>query len=178
MDPNHTDIIFAVRRNGIVDVHGRFDKASGTMQFDNARPENSSVTVTIETPSLSMLVPQLEAEMKEPGAFDVTTFPQASFVSTKVTRTGPTTGAMTGDMTIKGVVKPVTFQITFNGTAENLIGFHATTTIRRTDFNIGAPASRKSDVPFDQEVANDVLITVDTQFMKPRNAPPPPAGDK
>ena len=68
-------------------------------------------------------------------------YPQITFTSTEVTRTGDTTGTVTGDLTFLGQTQPVTLDVTFNGVANvpwfgtrDIIGFDAVTTINRSEF--------------------------------------------
>src|ERR1700760_1082069 len=49
MDLKHTMIVFAIRHLGITDYYGRFEKYSGTLNFNPAAPEKSAVDVTIDT---------------------------------------------------------------------------------------------------------------------------------
>jgi polyisoprenoid-binding protein YceI len=68
----------------------------------------------------------------------------ARFVSTKVVTSGET-AKVTGDFTLNGVTRPVTLDVHFYGAGKlpaamggkDNIGFHATGTIRRSDFGLG-----------------------------------------
>ena len=97
--------------------------------------------------------------------FDAAKFPQATFVSTAVQRTGPTAGKMTGDLTIHGVTKSVTFDVTFNGGAPSpmgpayYLGFHATATIKRSDFGL-------DKMVWNSFVGDDVKLTIEALFLK------------
>lgn len=93
-------------------------------------------------------------------------FPQATFKSTKVERTGANTGRMTGDLTLRGVTKPVTFDVTFNGGLASPmggagydLGFHATTVIKRSDFGL-------TSMGWSDFVGNDVKLTIEALFVQ------------
>ena len=75
--------------------------------------------------------------------FDVATYPLMTFKSTKI-EAGPN-GALTiaGDLSFHGVTKPVTLNAKFEGSIKDQkgrthIGFSATTSFDRTDWNLGA----------------------------------------
>src|SRR5258707_2864958 len=115
VEPRHTQVLFAIAHFGLTDYYGRFEKASGTLNFNPGAPEKSSVSVTIDTSSASVASNELLGEIAGAEVLDSGKFPTATFTSTSVARTGPNSGKMTGDLTLHGVTKPVTFDITFNG---------------------------------------------------------------
>ncbi|HUO90955.1 MAG TPA: YceI family protein [Rhizomicrobium sp.] len=166
LETRHTQVIFAIPHFGITDYYGRFEKMSGTLNFNPSAPEKSSVSVTIDTSSASVMSSQLAGELVGPSVFDSANFPTATFKSTSVERTGPTTGKMTGDLTIHGVTKPVTFDVTFNGglpapmgAAAYDIGFHATTVIKRSDFGL-------DKMIWTSVVGDDVKLTIEAMFTQ------------
>ena len=82
---------------------------------------------------------------------DAAKFPNATFKSTRVQAAGTNQLTVEGDLTVKGVTKPVTLDVTLNGAGEHpmrkvpAIGFDATTTLKRSDFGLGAYAPAVSD---------------------------------
>jgi polyisoprenoid-binding protein YceI len=142
IDPNHTQIIFAIPHEGLSTFYGRFSKVSGSLSgFDPAAPEKGALTVTIDMTGIQTHVDELDSELKD--VFHVTKFPTATFTGASIAKTGDNTGTVTGNLTLNGVTKPVTLNITFNG-GRNApipfqpyrIGFDATATIHRADFGI------------------------------------------
>jgi polyisoprenoid-binding protein YceI len=143
LDPRHTQIQFAIAHLGITDFLGRFDKAAGTLSFNASNPEKSSVSIAIDLTTLDTQNKPLNSELMGPDILDVSKASEATFKSTSIVRSGTNTGKITGDLTIKGITKPVTLDATFNGTTTDpfapkttLIGFHATTIVKRSDFNM------------------------------------------
>jgi polyisoprenoid-binding protein YceI len=71
-----------------------------------------------------------------------------TFVSTAVEVTGEKTAKITGDLTLNGVTKPVVLDAVLNNQTDAYplppfegkpaLGFSATTTLLRSDFNLGA----------------------------------------
>jgi polyisoprenoid-binding protein YceI len=96
--------------------------------------------------------------------FDATKYPTATFKSTSVTRTGANTGTITGDLTLHGVTKSVTLDATFGGlttdpfSGADDIGFHATATVKRTDFGL-------TGMVWESVVGDDVKLTIEAMFQ-------------
>lgn len=166
LDQRHAMVIFAIPHFGITDYYGRFEKVSGTLTFNPTAPEKSAVDVKIDMASANVMNSALVTELAAPNVFDTRDFPQATFKSTAVTRTGPNIGKMTGDLTLRGVTKPVTFDVTFNGglmspmggNGYNL-GFHATTVIKRSDFGMTA-------MDWSNFVGDEVKLTIEALFVQ------------
>ena len=103
------------------------------------------------SPASNTGVPALDTHLKSPDFFDADKFPTATFKSTKVEQTSPTTAKVTGDLTIHGVTKPVTLNVTLNKEdihpmmKKDDAGFTATGSILRSDFGIGNYVPMVSD---------------------------------
>jgi polyisoprenoid-binding protein YceI len=142
IDPNHTQIIFAIRHEGLSTFYGRFSKISGGLTFDPASPQTSGLNVAIDMTGIQTHVDALDKELED-DVFHAGKYPTATFVSTGITTTGDNTGTVTGNLTLNGITKPVTLNITFNGGRNSpipfqpyRIGFDATGTIHRADFGL------------------------------------------
>jgi len=166
VEPRHTQVVFATSHFGLTDFYGRFNKVSGTLNFDSANPSNSTVSITIDTTSIDTPNAQLNSELQAPAILDSAHVPGATFKSTSVTRTGPNSGRIVGDLTIKGVTKSVTLDVTYNGGLKSpmggnsfLIGFHGTTTIRRSDFNM-------TGVMWSSLVGDEIKLTIEALFFQ------------
>jgi len=135
LDPVHTQVLFFADHLGYSRSEGEFLKFSGTYQFDPADWSTASVDVTIDTTSLSMDDAAWDKHLKSPDFFNVEKYPQMTFRSKRVEKTGENTGRIQGDLTILGVTKPVTLEVRFNKAAEFPMikkfksGFSATSTI-------------------------------------------------
>lgn len=165
IETHHTQVIFAIPHLGITDYYGRFEKVSGTLNFNSGTPEKSSVSVSIDTASANVMSSEVLGQLVGPTVFDAAKFPTATFKSTSLVRTGPTTGKMTGDLTIHGVTKPVTFDVTFNGGLKAPIGnaydlgFHATAIIKRSDFGL-------DKMMWNSFVGDVVKLTIEAMFLQ------------
>jgi len=161
VDAKHTQVLFSIMHQGLTDYHGRFDRISGSLTFDSRQPERSAVAITIDTTTLDTTSDKLNDTLKT--VFRTQQFPTAVFKSTSNTRTGPDTGRITGLLTIRDVTKPVVLDATFNGGGKTplstgySLGFHATGTIRRSDFDL-------SHMIWSGFVSDDVRLTIEAQF--------------
>jgi polyisoprenoid-binding protein YceI len=145
IDPVHTNILFIADHLGYSRMIGQFQEFSGEFTFDGQTVENSAVSVTIRTASVDTDDQARDDHLRSPDFFNAAEFPEMSFASTAIERTGDKTGKITGDLTLLGVTKPVTLEVTFNQKAPHplpqysgveVAGFSATTTIKRSDFGM------------------------------------------
>jgi polyisoprenoid-binding protein YceI len=179
IDPRHTQVFFTYSHNQYSNLSARLNEASGTLEFDPAKPGNSSISIELPISSLSTGVPGLDDHMKSADFFDAEKFPKASFKSTKVAVKDATHFDLTGDLTIKGVTKPATFAVTVNHIGENprrktpMAGFEATATIKRAEFGIDNMLGVTGD---------EIRLRVSMEASVPAaegapgaNPPPPPA---
>ena len=142
VDPAHTQVVFGVSHMGFTTYYGRFANASGTLDLSSKNPGSSQLQVEVPTDTVSTASDKLNGELKGAQWFDAPKYPEISFKSLKVTRTGQDTAQVTGDLTLHGVTKPVTLAVHFNGAGINpldkkyTVGFRATGTIRRSEFGM------------------------------------------
>ncbi|MFM6854509.1 MAG: YceI family protein [Sphingopyxis sp.] len=161
-DAGHTLVGWRVNHFGFNDYFGQFGNATGTLVLDTATPANSRVDMTIPVNGLSAANAQLITHMLSADFFDVAAHPTARFVSRHVMVDG-TRATIHGDLTIKGQTHPVALNAEFVGAGTNpfnqkqTVGFHATTTIKRSEFGLGY------GIPL---VSDDVQLTITTAFEK------------
>lgn len=142
VEPNHTQIVFGVSHFGFTTYYGQFRETSGTLTLDPAKPADSKLDVAVKIGSVSVQSPKLEGELKSDAWLDAGKFPEATFKSTKVTKTGASAATVVGDLTLHGVTKPVTLEVTYVNAGPNPLnkaytaGFEAKGKIKRTDFGV------------------------------------------
>jgi polyisoprenoid-binding protein YceI len=115
---------------------GAFNDFSGQIDYAG-NPEQSRVSITMKTDSLTTDTPDLTKHLKTADFFDVAKFPEASFVSTSI-KPGGEKGAshtITGNLTLHGVTKAVTFPATITVTPD-VATVDSTFSINRKDFGI------------------------------------------
>ncbi len=144
LDAAHTQVSFSIERFGFNHVLGQFDSVAGEVVLDQASPERSAVTATIQTASLSAGLALRDEHLRSERWLNAAAFPTMTFRSTAVRRTGENTADVTGDMNIHGVTQPAILHVTLNrvGALPNNqrtgAGFTATATISRAAFGIAA----------------------------------------
>src|SRR5215203_3018066 len=84
IDKNHADLLFSIDHAGFTHKHGSFRDFGGSLQYDDARPENSKVEVTVQTASLDTAHPGRDQDLKSEKFFDTSKYPEMHFESTKV----------------------------------------------------------------------------------------------
>lgn len=145
LDPNHTQVRFTWNHFGFSNPGASFDIEKGTLHWDADDPEKSSVKVIIPVASLDTRVPALDAKLKSVDFFDADKYPTITFTSTGVQRDGESRHyRIDGKLTIHGTTRPATLRATLNKVGEHpmlqapAIGFDATTTVKRSNFGLGA----------------------------------------
>lgn len=163
VEPGHTQAVFSLSHFGFTEYSGMFSGASGTLDLDPANPRADRLDVSVPVSSVLTTSPKLNDELKGAQWFDTARFPDARFVSTAVTRTGPAAASVAGDLTLHGVTRPVVLAVRFVGSGvnpldkSNTVGFSATTTIRRSAFGVS------QYVPM---VGDDVRLTIAGAFVR------------
>ncbi|HSQ61326.1 MAG TPA: YceI family protein [Acidobacteriota bacterium] len=139
IDTSHSSVGFSVRHI-FSKVPGSFDKFSGQIDYDPAKPEASSVKVEIEAASINTKNERRDSHLRSADFFEVEKHPTLSFQSTKVVKGEGNALSVEGNLTMKGVTKPVTLAVTFLGATDPKpgarAGFEATTTVNRKDYGI------------------------------------------
>jgi polyisoprenoid-binding protein YceI len=105
----HLQFVCAHRRAEKPDPRtGTFAKFTGQAEVDAAAKSLKSLSIDIETNSLSTEFGKLTSHLKSQDFFDTREHPKASFKSTKITAgTKPGEYTITGDLTLHGVTKPI-----------------------------------------------------------------------
>ncbi|MFC5743078.1 YceI family protein [Dyella tabacisoli] len=165
LDPAHTNVLFSWSHFGYSNPSANFGLGDGTLVFDEKNPAKSSVEVTLPLANLDTHVTKLDEHLKKPDFFDADKFPTATFKSTKVQPLGGGKFKVTGDLTVHGVTKPVVLDAKLNKSGEHpmlkqqAIGFDATTSLKRSDFGIGA---------YVPNVGDEIKIRITTEGAVPK----------
>ena len=144
IDPSHTVVLASWSHFGYSHPSANFAGAQGTLVYDARNVAASRVDVTLPLSGLDTFVPKLDEHLKSAEFFDASKYPQITFRSTRTSTAGPHRLKVVGDLTVHGVTRPAVLDVVFNKAAlnpmmkANVIGFDATTTIKRSDFGIAA----------------------------------------
>jgi polyisoprenoid-binding protein YceI len=164
LDPSHSQIVFSYDHLGYSRTTGMFSGFEGTIVMDAADPAASNVSVSFPASSLITGWPAREAHFLTEDFFGADANPLVTFTSTSIEVTGEKTGLITGDLTLNGITKSVVLDATLNQMGDHPMaklpwaGFNATTTLLRSDFDMGQFA------PF---VGDEVTIDISIEAMVP-----------
>lgn len=139
----HASINFAIQHLGYSVLTGRFDKFDGEFTYDPAKPEASTVKVTIDTTSVNSNHAERDKHLRSGDFLNVEKFPTATFVSKSVNVDADDKGEfdIIGDLTLNGVTKSVTIEVEKVGEGKDpwggyRAGFSGETEIKLKDFNV------------------------------------------
>ncbi|MBL8352907.1 MAG: polyisoprenoid-binding protein [Burkholderiaceae bacterium] len=111
IDPTHTFAIFEVDHFATTTNRGRFDKKSGTVQFDKTA-KTGKVELTIETASINTGTAAFDKHLVSKDFFNAAEFPTAKFVADKFSFNGDKVSEVSGSLTLLGKTNPVTLKAT------------------------------------------------------------------
>jgi polyisoprenoid-binding protein YceI len=166
-DKAHSTIGFQVRHL-FSTVPGKFDDFTGTINYDEANPENSSVEVTIKTASVNTGVKMRDDDLRSPNFFDAAKYPEITFKSKSVKMTGNNTADVTGDLTMHGVTKEAVLKVELLGKGAGMkpgsvvSGWNAATALKRTDYGL----TWNKVIEGTQVVGDDVKIDLNVEADK------------
>ena len=152
IEPDYAQVVFRWSHLGFSNPGAQFSQGQGTLEFDPADPTRASVKITIPLSTLNTGVPALDEHLRSEDFFEVAKFPTATFHSTRVEQgAGKNRLRVTGELNLHGITKAVTLDVTVLKVGSNprtelpTVGFDATTTLKRSDFGLGAYVPQVSD---------------------------------
>ena len=134
--------------------------------FDQENPANSSVSVSMPTKSMFTGWEARDGHFMSADFFGADDEDLITFTSTSIEVTGEKTAKSTGDLTMNDITKSVVLDANLNQTGAfpfgpnqgtPWAGFDATTTLKRSDFGLGAFAPAASD---------EVEVTISLEAQK------------
>ena len=139
-DKAHSSLGFQIRHL-FSNVTGKFDDFTGTIQYDEANPEQSSVEVTIKTASIDTGVKMRDDDLRSPNFFDAKKYPEITFKSKSVKAIDKNNFEVTGDLTMHGVTKEVILKVELVGKGVGVkgsivSGWDATAAVKRSEFGL------------------------------------------
>lgn len=168
IDPDHSVASFVVRHMMITDIRGTLTGITGTIFFDAAEIERSSVEASLPVAGISTGNKKREEHLMSADFFEAERYPTITFRTTKVEKIGSNRGKISGDLTMRGITRPIVMEAEYFGPVksppelggETTLGFTASLRVNREDFGI------MWNVPFDKGnlvVGKEVDITLDIE---------------
>lgn len=179
-DKAHSFIGFKVKHMGLIEVPGFFRDFTGTVKYDETDVTKSSVEFTAKVTSVDTGVTGRDNHLRTKDFFEVDTYPEMTFKSTKVEKKG-TSFIVTGDLTMKGVTKSVAipFDITGflpgNERSGPRMGITGETTLNRRDFGVNYGSNLPgTETPV---ISDSIKVVLQIEAVQPKAAPPKPAAE-
>lgn len=163
LDASHSQVVFNYNHLGFSTTYGMFSGFEGEIMFDEANPAASSVMVSMPVMSMFTGWEQREGHFMSDDFFGAAEGDLVTFTSTSIEVTGDDTALITGDLSMNDVTKSVVLDARLNKVGDHpmagkpWMGFDATTTLMRSDFNVGA---------FAPAVSDEVQVTISVEAMK------------
>jgi len=143
IDKGHSSVAFTVR-HFFSNVIGTFDDFEGTLKFDPADLEGSSVEFVIKVASANTKNERRDAHLQTADFFNAEEWPEMKFTSTSFSAVDDHYVAK-GEMTIRDVTKQVEIPVKFLGQMAHprkagafIGGFSSEFMINRNDYGVGS----------------------------------------
>lgn len=174
LDRSHSTLVFRVSHIGFSFYTGSFARFDAELQFDPEDFSTAELTASVDVSSLQLPAPPAGFLGTLLGAdwFDTDKYPQITYRSTAVEKTGPDTARVTGELTLHGRTRPVVLDLRFNGGYAGLagldpnarIGFSARGKLLRSEFGMttGIPPAGTT-----LGVGDEVEFIIETEFTGP-----------
>lgn len=163
LDASHSQIVFSYDHLGFSTTYGMFSGFEGQITFDQAEPANSSVEVAFPVRSMLTGWEERFAHFMSDDFFGAGEDDLVTFRSTGIELTGEDSALITGELTLNAITREVVLDTRLNAAGMHPMegrewaGFDATTTLLRSDFDLGLFA------PF---VGDEVEVVISVEAMK------------
>lgn len=162
-DPLHTSVTFRIKHLGFSYYAGRFNTINAQLTLDPDNLSQTRLTASVDISTIDTNSDHLYNSVQQTGYFHTSQYPIAEFTSTCIHPRSDNTAQMLGNLTIKGVTRRVAWDVELVGHGKNpfsgkyVVGFHATTTIKRSEWGItqALPA-----------IGDEVSLTIAVEFVK------------
>jgi polyisoprenoid-binding protein YceI len=141
LDSTHSELGFKIKHLMITNVSGSFKNFRADVETDGEDFSSSQISLSVDVASVSTNNEQRDAHLLASDFFEAEKYPELTFRSTKIEKTGIDTFALYGALTLKGVSKPVQLNIEYNGVTKDpwggeRAGFAVTGKINRSDWGL------------------------------------------
>ena len=135
-------------------LQGEFKEFTADIDFSADKPQDSKVSVTVDTKSVSASYGEVEQNLKLPDWLSVEKFPKATFKAEKFIRIPSTDSYNTeGKLTLRGKTIPVTLNFKMEYVDDKSAIAKGYATLKRNDFGVGQGQWGKEDV-----IKNEVRV--------------------
>lgn len=168
IDPDHTQVWFAVKHMMFATVKGQFPGVSGEISLDEKDPAKSAIEVRIDAATIDTRSGQRDEHLRSGDFFDVAKHPHLTFVSRRIEPVGGSKYRITGDLTIRGTTREVVLDAEETGRGKDpwgqqKLGFTASTSIDRKDYGLTWNQALEAGGVL---VSDEVKISIDGQAIR------------
>jgi polyisoprenoid-binding protein YceI len=140
VDASHSSVEFRVKHLGISTVSGSFRDFEGTLEIGDDIT-TSKITGKLNPASIDTGEPKRDEHLRSPDFFDVDTYPEITFESTRIEAIDADEFHVTGNLTMHGVTNEVTLHAEVTGTEEDpwgntRVGLEAQGALNRSDYGM------------------------------------------
>lgn len=165
-DKSHSSVNFQVTHLVISKVTGNFTDYDVELTWDDKDMSKSMVMAKIKTATINTDNEKRDEHLRSSDFFDSEKYPEITFKSTKIEKTGENKFVAKGELTMKGVTKNIELPFVITGkvkgpSGDTRIGIEAETTVNRQDY--GVSWSKVVDGT-GLVVSDDVKIMISAQF--------------
>lgn len=160
-DSRRTEVRF-IYKMAYSTQRGRFTKVSGSIEYEESKPERSKIRAAIASASLTTGEALVDNELKGAKFFNTAASPTIVFKSIAVQPVSATAANVSGEITINGITKPVTLKANLEPHDDPALKydagarkFVATTRIKRSAFNM---TDYQSMVDDDIDIEIDAIV--------------------
>jgi polyisoprenoid-binding protein YceI len=150
----------------ISNVKGEFKIFEATIDGEDFT--KSTISVYIDTSSISTNNNDRDTHLKSPDFFEVENYPEITFASTSIKKVDDDEFKLVGNLTIKGTTKEIVLDADFGGFIKDpygneKIGFSINGKLNRKDFGLNWNAALEAGGVM---VSNVIKINAEVQFVK------------
>lgn len=164
IDKAHSNITFSVT-HFFTPVDGQFHDYSSEVYFDPANLEESSISVDINVNSIDTDNQKRDGHLQSDDFFNAEKYPEMTFNSTSISKTGEDKFVAEGELTIKDTTKNIELPFTLLGIQDHpmqentkLAGIKSTFSLDRTAYDVGVGDWAATTVVGDEV---DVTLTLE-----------------
>jgi polyisoprenoid-binding protein YceI len=141
LDPTHSELGFKIKHLMITNVSGSFKNFQAEVETNDTDFGTAQINLTADMNSITTNNEQRDTHLRAADFFEVETYPEMKFKSTKIEKIDNDTFALYGALTLKGVTKPVKLHAEYSGIAKDpwggeRAGFAITGKINRSDWGV------------------------------------------
>lgn len=166
VDKSHAHVGFSYLHQDLSYPLLRMTDVDGQLELDSTSMENSTANIAIAVDSIRTNLDYFDQELASRKFFHAGEYPYVTFATHSYKPLSDSLGELTGFVTIRDVTRPLVLSVTINGAMQHpalnkpVIGFSATGSIRRSDFDLDR---------FIPAIADQVDIRIEAEFLAGSN---------